>query len=167
MLASQVAEKIGALQIRSDIERKRLFGYTAQANTGSGVGEGVYTQEASQQTYQHLAGLAKLALEAGFSVIVDAAFLKKAQRDVLRQLAEECQIPFFIIDVQASDDILCQRIKQRQHDASEATVAVLRQQQQAADPLSGEEQNVTITADTESDNVLETLLGSIKALSKH
>lgn len=163
--AGQLAEKIGALQIRSDIERKRLFGYTAQANTGSGVDDGVYTQEASQQTYQHLAGLAKRVLDAGFSAIVDAAFLKTAQRDLFRQLASECQTPFLIIDFQASDETLCRRIGQRQQDVSEATVAVLQQQRQSAQALSEEERNISITVDTESghvDNVLETLLGRLK-----
>ena len=50
-IAGQLAEKIGALQIRSDIERKRLFGYRAQEHTGSGLDSGLYTQEAGRKTY--------------------------------------------------------------------------------------------------------------------
>ncbi|ASF45326.1 bifunctional aminoglycoside phosphotransferase/ATP-binding protein [Methylovulum psychrotolerans] len=157
-LASQVAENIGALQIRSDIERKRLLGYTAQADTGSGLGTGIYSQEASRQTYRHLAVLAKGVLEAGFSVIVDAAFLNREQREGFLQLAEDCQTPFIIIAVQAADDTLCQRIRQRQGDASEATVAVLRQQQQAAEPLGEAEQRHTIAVDTERGDALERVL---------
>lgn len=163
--ASQLAEKIGALQIRSDLERKRLFGYSAQANTNSAFGHGVYTQEASQQTYQHLAGLAKVVLEAGFSAIIDATFLKTEQRGGFRQLASDCHVPILIIDFQASDETLCKRIRQRQQDASEATVAVLKLQQQSAQPLSEEEQNASITVDTEGLNILETLLSRLKAMS--
>ena len=74
--ANQLAEKIGAIQIRSDIERKRLFGYSAQVTTGSGIDNGVYTQTAGHKTYSHLAELAKVALDADFPVIIDAAFLK-------------------------------------------------------------------------------------------
>jgi aminoglycoside phosphotransferase family enzyme/predicted kinase len=159
-LASQLAEHIGAFQIRSDIERKRLFGYRANAQTESGIDSGVYTQEASLKTYRHLEELAKAVLEAGFPFIVDAAFLKIGQREPFRQLATDCGVPFSIIDFQASDDELSRRIKQRQNDASEATVAVLHQQQQSAQPLSEQEQSCVITIDTENDKALDTLLAS-------
>lgn len=159
-LAGQLAEQIGAFQVRSDIERKRLFGYRASAQTGSGIDGGLYTQEASIKTYQHLKDLAQAVLEAGFPVIIDAAFLKSGQRDLFRQLAAGCGVPFHIIAFQASDEELSRRIQQRQDDASEATMAVLHQQQQSAQPLSEQEQSDAIMINTESDNALETLLGS-------
>lgn len=159
--ASQLAEKTGALQIRSDIERKRLFGYRAQEATGSRIGSGLYTQAAGLQTYQRLAGLARGVIEAGFAAIVDAAFLKLEQRALFRKLAADCGVPFFIIDFQASDEELLKRIKQRQQnqtDASEATIEVLRQQQLSGQPLLEEEQSHVIMIDTESSNALQTLL---------
>ncbi|HEY8096051.1 MAG TPA: AAA family ATPase [Methylobacter sp.] len=157
-MAAQLAEKIGAFQIRSDIERKRLFGYQALVQTGSGLDDGLYTQEANLKTYQHLKELAKAVLEAGFPVIIDAAFLKAEQRAPFRRLAADCGVPFHVIAFQASDEELCRRIKQRQNDASEATVAVLHQQLQSTQPLSEQEQSAVITIDTESANALETLL---------
>jgi hypothetical protein len=155
--AAQLAEKIGALQIRSDIERKRLYGYRPQASTDGGI----YTQEAGKKTYQHLAELAKTVLEAGFSAIIDATFLKNEQRNLFRQLASECAIKFFILDFQASDETLCRRIRQRRDDASEATIDVLRQQQQSLESLTKEEQNYVIIIDTESDKALELLCQSL------
>lgn len=157
-LAAQLAEKIGAFRIRSDVERKRLFGYPALAQTGSGMDGGLYSQEASLKTYRHLKDLAKAVLDAGFPVIIDAAFLKTEQRELFRQLALDCGIPFHIIDFQASDRELCRRIRQRQGDASEATEAVLHHQRQSAQPLSAAEQSVVITVDSESDNALDNLL---------
>ncbi len=157
-LAGQLAEKIGAFQIRSDIERKRLFGYGAKAQTDSDIDDGVYTPQASLKTYQYLKELAKAVLEAGFPVIIDAAFLKHEQRNLFRQLADDCDVPFHITTFQASDRELCRRIKQRQNDASEATLAVLQHQQQSAQPLSAEEQADAITIDTEDDHAQETLL---------
>lgn len=161
-LAGQLAEKIGAFQIRSDIERKRLFGYQAYAQTGSGIDDGLYTQDASLKTYQHLKELARTALEAGFPTIVDATFLKAGQRELFRQLAADCGAPFQIITFQASDRELCRRIKQRQNDASEATVDVLHRQLQSAQPLSEQEQSCVITIDTENSNALETLLDNFQ-----
>ncbi|MFA6051484.1 MAG: AAA family ATPase [Methylobacter sp.] len=162
-LAGQIAEEIGALQIRSDIERKRLFGYRAQEHTGSGIDSGLYTLEAGQKTYQRLAELAKALLDAGFSAIIDATFLKSEQRSMFQRLADECGAQFFIIDFQASDEELCRRIQQRQNDASEATLDVLHQQQQSAQPLSQEEQAHVIAIDTESDNALELLVHNFTA----
>jgi hypothetical protein len=157
-MASQLAEKIGAFQIRSDIERKRLFGYSANAQTGSGINNGLYTQEANLKTYQYLKDLAKTVLDAGFPVIIDAAFLKAGQRELFRQLAAECGAPFHIVTFQASDRELCSRINRRQGDASEATVDVLRRQQQSAQPLSEQEQPNIVAVNTESDDALEKLL---------
>ncbi|MDO9049578.1 MAG: AAA family ATPase [Methylobacter sp.] len=159
-MAAQLAEKIGAFQIRSDIERKRLFGYRALMQTGSDIDDGLYTQEVSLKTYQHLKELAKAVLDAGFPAIIDAAFLKTGQRDPFRQLAADCGVPFHIITFQASDQELCRRIKQRQDDASEATVAVLHHQQQSAQPLSKHEQPAVIEINTENGNALENLLNN-------
>ncbi|MFA6164280.1 MAG: AAA family ATPase, partial [Methylobacter sp.] len=159
-LASQLAEKIGALQIRSDIERKRLFGYRAQEHTGSDINSGLYTLEAGLKTYQRLAELAKALLNAGFSAIIDAAFLKSEQRNMFQQLAAEYNVQFFIVDFQASNEELCRRLRQRLNDASEATIDVLHQQQLSAQPLSQEEQAHVITINTESDNALKTLLNN-------
>jgi aminoglycoside phosphotransferase family enzyme/predicted kinase len=160
-IADQLAEKTGALQIRSDIERKRLFGYRVQEHTGSGIDSGLYTQEAGQKTYLRLAECAKAVIEAGFSAIIDAAFLKTEQRDLFRQLAVECNVQFFIVDFQASDEELSRRIRQRQNDASEATIGVLHHQQRSAQPLSAEEQNFVITINTENDDALKILLDNI------
>ena len=159
-LASQLAEKIGALQIRSDVERKRLFGYQASAQLGGLF----YTPQANLKTYLHLEKLAKAVLEAGFPVIVDATFLNSKLRRLFQKLAADCKVPFHIIAFEASDEELCCRIKQRQNDASEATVAVLRQQQKSAQPLSKQERSCAIMINTESDNALEKLLDSFDRL---
>jgi len=126
--------------------------------TGSDIDDGLYTQEASLQTYQHLKELAKTVLEAGFPAIIDAAFLKSEQRNLFQQLADDCGVSFHIITFQASDQELCRRIRQRQNDASEATVSVLRHQQQSAQPLSEQEQPAVIEINTENDDALENVL---------
>jgi predicted kinase len=157
-LAEQLAEKISAIQIRSDVERKRLFGYQAQGSTGSDIDSGLYTPEATQKTYQYLADLAKSVIDAGFSVIIDAAFLKSWQRELFRQTARESNVRFVILDFFASEQELTKRIQQRKNDASEATVEVLRQQLNTSEALSKEEWAYTLSIDTEGDNVLDKLL---------
>jgi len=164
--ASRLAEKITAIQLRSDVERKRLFAYQPLDNTGSDINQGLYAPAAGQQTYRRLAELARTVLDSGFSVIVDAAFLKIEQRELFRQLASDCNVPFLIIDFQASEAEMSRRIQhrqQQQNDASEATLAVLQQQLQSAQNLSSDEQASSLTIDTERSDVLEKLLENVSA----
>jgi uncharacterized protein len=148
--ASQVAEHFKAIHIRSDVERKRMHGYKAQATTGSGIATGIYTPSANEDTYKRLLDLANCVLDAGFPVIVDAAFLKREQRELFVQSARECMITWLILDFTAPVSVLEMRINLRKNDASEATTEVLRQQQLTAQPLSEAERQNTIIVDTDS-----------------
>ena len=49
-LTQPLLERVGAIRIRSDVERKRLYGYAADADTGSGLQSGIYTAAASTRT---------------------------------------------------------------------------------------------------------------------
>ncbi|MDO9103754.1 MAG: AAA family ATPase [Methylovulum sp.] len=158
--AAQLAEKSAAIQLRSDVERKRLFGYRA---TGQTAGE-VYTQTASRQTYQRLAELTTTVIQAGFSAIVDATFLQTEQRQQFKDLAVQCGVTFVILDFQAGEQVLMERINRRltqQNDASEATVEILRQQLRSAQPLSADEQSYSVSIDAGSEHALTTLLEQI------
>lgn len=167
-LSSQLAEKIGAIHIRSDIERKRLFGYYAMAKTGSGIDIGIYSKDAGEVTYRKLADLAKNVIDAGFPVIIDAAFLKFEQRDLFRKLAESKYARFVMIDCQASDDVLRQRILTRQQvskDPSEATIDVLRHQLKTAEALTGSELVHSIRVDTSRNDALDRLMQAVTDLT--
>lgn len=159
-LMAELSENIAAIHLRGDIERKRLFGYTAEQDSQSTLNHGLYSEDASQKTYDYLAECAKAILNAGFSVIVDATFLELEHRQRFRELAIECNSDFIIIDVQACYETLCERIKHRQGDASEATLEVLDYQQQWAQALTLDELDDVISVDSETDKVLETLLAN-------
>jgi aminoglycoside phosphotransferase family enzyme/predicted kinase len=159
--AALLSETIGALQLCSDIERKRLFGYRPQDNTGSDIDSGIYTQEAGMKTYRRLADLAKSVLDAGFPVIVDATFLEIGRRDQFRTIAAALAVPFVILDFKVPDEELAGRIRLRNNDASEATVEVLHQQQQSAQPLSLEESTNAITIANDYSNALDSCLAKV------
>ena len=140
--AQEIVESASAVRIRSDVERKRLAGLDADARTGSSVQGGLYSPDASRRTYERLAVLARGIVEAGYAVVVDAAFLERWQRDLLRQTAAERHVPFAISDCSAPEAVLRARVRQRlEHgrDASEATIAVLEHQLASADPLAADE----------------------------
>ena len=130
-ISQMVLEMMGAIRLRSDIERKRLFGLAAEARSRDASVSSIYGSEATERTYHKLEKLAEEILDAGYTVIVDATFLKKAQRQPFQNLASRKHIPYFILDVVASKSIMKDRVSQReknQLDASEATVTVLEDQ---------------------------------------
>jgi len=136
-LAHRLLEAIGALHLRSDVERKRLHGLAAAARSGSAPGAGLYTARASEATYTRLAVLARALLPTGFPVIVDATFLHEAERTAFRALAGEIGARFILLWCDAPLDVLRERVAARAadgRDASEATLEVLTRQLEALEP---------------------------------
>ncbi|MFC3684871.1 bifunctional aminoglycoside phosphotransferase/ATP-binding protein [Hydrogenophaga luteola] len=144
------AEKSGrAIRLRSDVERKRLHGMSALATSGSGLHEGLYRKEANEETYASLRARARMLLQDGWSVVVDAAFLREAERRSFAELAQAEGCPFHILACEAPADELRRRISARQaagRDASEATLAVLEQQFGWLEPLDEAERARGLTA---------------------
>lgn len=167
--ATQLAERLGAIQLRSDVERKRLHGYRADADTGSGVHSGVYSQTASEQTYARLAMLAAEVIAGGYPVIVDATFLEQAQRSRFRELAATQGVPFVLLHFEADRDTLLSRVRTRHAaatDPSEAGVEVLEDQLASQQPLLAEEQAGMISVDSTAGLPLDDLLGRLARYMK-
>jgi len=148
-VTDQLLQQLGAVRLRSDVERERLFG---RAPDEQGIGTGKYSTAASDRLYAHLREQARQLLAAGYTVIVDAAFLQRARRTPFLELAGECDVPLHILALEAEPDTLRQRIRQRQaagRDASEADLAVLESQLQHHDPLDPAENRYVMRIDTE------------------
>lgn len=150
----------GAVRIRSDVERKRLQGITALEKSGSHLGEGLYSSEMSNRTYDRLAELASAILESDESVIVDATFLEHKRRETFMQLAERCHVPVIILACEAGENTLRQRVLARSQgrtDASEADIKVLEHQLQHQDAFTTMEEEVVVRINTENDLDMNTL----------
>lgn len=148
-----LVEGCGVLRVRADVERKRLFGLDADARSGSTLGGGLYSAEASERTYARLAELARAVVEAGYPVLVDATFLKCAQRAAFVELAATLGVPFAILAFDAPVETLRARVRQRAEagtDASEADVTVLETQLRAREPFEAEELACVVPIDTDS-----------------
>ena len=144
-------EGLGAVRIRSDIERKRLHHLPASVRSGSDVGAGLYTEASTQATYAQLASLARLVADSGVSVVVDGVFLNRWQRDLFRALARELGTPFLIVSCHTPQAVLRERVAMRERtaaDASEATLAVLDHQLRTAEPLTTEEVKAALRVNT-------------------
>lgn len=135
-------EREGAIRLRSDVERKRLFGL-AMLERSRERGLDIYTPAAGGRTYAVLLEKARALLEAGWPVVLDAAFLRRAERDQARALAREVGVPFAILDCEAPQDVMRERLRARSADASEADAAVLAQLAATAQPL-GEDERASV-----------------------
>ncbi|MCU0734850.1 MAG: AAA family ATPase [Methylotetracoccus sp.] len=141
-IAAALSASLPAIWLRSDIERKRIMATDAA--------EYRYSAEATRKTYGHLRDLASLLIKAGLSVIVDATFLFRWQRQQQRALAAENDADFFIVDIHAPLHVLEERIQHRRlldTDPSEATRAVLNEQRSCLEPLSDQERRHTLHVD--------------------
>jgi len=161
-LTQPLLEGLPAVRIRSDIERKRRFGLAGSARSSSDGEEGIYSAKATRATYERLLRLAEQILAAGESVIVDATFLKQAQREPFRRLAEERGLPFLILETEAPEALLRARIQARYEagrDPSEADLQVLAAQLKAREPLRPDERRLALRFDTSLPIAHEDLLG--------
>ena len=95
------------------MERKRIYGFEQTQNTQSHVHEGIYSSQSYKKTYKRLEVLSKVILSAGHTVIVDACFLSHELRHEFYKLASDLKVPFIILEFQATEAVLKQRILAR------------------------------------------------------
>lgn len=152
----------GVLRIRSDVERKRLEGLSATEHARSEPGAGLYAAAKKDAVYQQLRQVAELALRAGWSVVVDATFLRAENRLPFQQLAEDLQVPLQFLHFEADEDVLRARLQERAQlgqDASDAGWEVLQSQLRAYQPLSAAERE----ACTSVEALVRELAGTVVA----
>lgn len=145
-LAHALLQGAHAVRLRSDVERKRLYGLHA-AQSSAQVPGGIYGDAATRRTYARLLELADIALGAEQRVIVDAAFLKAGERAAFAGLAARHGVPFTIAHCTAPRRHLAARIQeraQRGDDPSEADANVLSVQLQSFQPLTQQERACAI-----------------------
>jgi hypothetical protein len=123
-LAPSIGEAPGALVLRSDEIRKSLCGTGPLQHLGAHA----YTPEMTARVYRTLIDRATVAIQAGWTVIVDAVFGRPDDRAVVERVAEAASIPFVGIWLDAPPEILIGRTERRGPDASDADAAVVRLQ---------------------------------------
>jgi len=123
-LAARIGAFPGAVHVRSDVERKRLFGVPPEARLPAHA----YAPEISDQVYAMCRKRARLALEAGHSVIVDAVHAKPSERAAIRALAAGTGAAFTGLWLDAPPETMRKRVAARAGDVSDATPEVVEAQ---------------------------------------
>jgi len=164
-LSARLALALGAIRLRSDVERKRLAGIQSGVEPDGRFEKGIYAPEVSQRTYARLLECAESCLTGGVNVIVDAAFLQSEDRRRFCDLAAQQGIRYVIVSCAADRVVLTQRLEMRQQlhtDPSDADVAVLEQQLQSMEPLGAAERMHVVAVDTSQARAYENVLAAIQ-----
>lgn len=166
-LSLRLREVWPLIHLRSDIERKRLFGLSEQAHTASRPNGGIYFPQATEWTYDRLYRLADLILAGGYDVLVDATFIVRARRRRFAELARRHGAGFAILALEAPLEVLRERIKRRLaqgSDPSEADLQVLERQYSNCEPLGPEECTCALRIDTSRDPPFVEILDRLSRL---
>jgi aminoglycoside phosphotransferase family enzyme/predicted kinase len=132
VLASRLAPLLGrapgAVWLRSDIERKRLFG----VGETDRLPQEAYKKEAARDVYALLCRKAALALYSRQSVIVDAVHSTQDERDGVASVAAGLGIDFTGLWLEAPLEARLERVTNRMSDASDADAAIAAAQKSDA-----------------------------------
>lgn len=150
-LSHMLASELRALHLRSDVERKRLAGLGAMDDSRSPQDGGIYTPEYTRRTYDRLHDCAEHSLRGGECIIVDAAFLRRDERERMLGLADRLGLRAAILHCVAPEKVLRERVSSRSlagTDASEAGLATLQRQPGFWEDFGATELQRTVTVDT-------------------
>ena len=126
-IAARAGGPAGAVHLKTDIIRKRMFGVGPLDR----LPEAGYAPGAGERVYEEMRGLARIALEAGMNVVLDAVFAREEERRSVETLAAEAGVSFRGLWLEAPADVLEARVARRERegrDPSDAGVEVLRKQ---------------------------------------
>jgi uncharacterized protein len=123
-LAPSLGAPPGALVVRSDEVRKRLYGVAPLER----LGPDGYAPETTARVYATLAERAATIVKAGHSAVVDAVYARPADRQAIEQVAGDASVPFIGLWLDAPESLLIARTERRQNDPSDADAAVVRMQ---------------------------------------
>lgn len=120
-LAQYLSPAPGAIHLRSDVIRKRLHGCALTEHLPASA----YSSDVSAQVYRTMLTRAGEALQAGYSVIMDAVNDRREDRHAIAALAKSLSVPFKGFWLEVPEEVMARRIAARSNDASDATKTVM------------------------------------------
>jgi uncharacterized protein len=166
-LAGQLAPRIGAIHLRSDVERKRLAGLSIHAQAAAAPGRGLYSADMTERVQDSLLVYADAVLSGGYTTIVDATFIRRTHRRAFLNLASRLGVTVRILRCEAPADILRSRIEERARsgaDPSDADLTVLEWQTRHEEPFDSDEARVVLHASGQGSQMLDPIVQQIEPL---
>jgi aminoglycoside phosphotransferase family enzyme/predicted kinase len=129
--AGAIARPFEAVVLRSDVIRKELAGVPLRRLAAHEQPPNLYEPEFSRQTYEEMLRRADAALKAGRTVVLDAMFSQAAHRRAFIHLAAALDASVLIVELEADDQTIRQRMLARKGVAGEVSDADWTVYQQA------------------------------------
>ena len=137
--------------IRTDVLRKELLNIAPVEKHHESFGQGIYTTDISQKTYEKAVELAAEKIDQGKPVIIDASFKNRSDRALAANLAQRLRAPFYIIECTCPDDVVKVRLEKRMldHDnPSDGRWEILQEQKKQYEAISEIPAGSYFTVDT-------------------
>ena len=137
-LAGTCVARLEGVRLRSDVERKRLFGMGPTDRAEGPRAAALYSPETTRRVYERLATLARGLLAAGATVVVDATGNSRWQREILAAAARETGAGIAWLEIDLPLETLLARVADRWRsgtDPSDATAETVRLQVRSRDPI--------------------------------
>lgn len=112
-VAVSLGEATGAPVVRSDEARKRLAGIQPDEHRYEDYEKGIYSEEFTEKTYSELLKEGSEALGGGRSIVLDASYKNRAERERAAALAREKGARFFIIECVCDEEVVRARLTKR------------------------------------------------------
>lgn len=137
-LAAAFAARVGAALVRSDAIRRG-----APGDPDADPRRNTYGESARALVYQTLRDHARVHLDAGRLVVLDATHLQQRERDAARDLAAECAADTLLVWVKADESVIRSRLTARtsteNDDMSDARWDTYLAQRRSLEPLRDDE----------------------------
>lgn len=161
-LARSFAERRGYAYYNSDIVRKEIAGIKAAGRAGNGFGQGIYSREFTRKTYDALLDYAAGELQVKRSVVLDASYSRRKEREAVTDLAGRLNAVCYFILCQCDEKTTRQRLAERSRDpeaVSDADYEIYKRQKESFEypDYSGEDRVIVIDTEAAVAELLEQL----------
>ncbi|MBI2887398.1 MAG: AAA family ATPase [Chloroflexi bacterium] len=166
-IARYVAGDGGLAVLSSDAVRKRLAAVPLTERHFDAPGTGLYSPEATQRTYGELLRLARQYLEEGHSVVLDATFGRREQRQQAAALAQELGAVFWAVEPVASEGDIRERLErrvQRGGSVSDGRWEIYVHEKTTFEPLEEVPQERHVVVDTSAGTVSDSVRYALQRL---
>jgi len=163
-----IGRGLGCTVLSSDVIRKDLAGIPPAEQHYDSFAAGLYSPQSTQKTYSALLRRAGEQLGQGNTVVLDASFRKRSDRQVARNLALEYGSAFLAMECVAPDEIIRQRLEKRSRAGSVSDgrweiFADIKKDYDTVDELPPDEHLVLDTVSS-SGNIIASILQRINVL---
>ena len=149
--ARLLGRRLGFEVVSSDEVRKRMAGVTPTTSLKASYEGGIYSKKFTERTYNALFGEARLRLEKGAGVILDATFRHPGERGAVIETAAQSGASVLFVECRAGEEEVMRRLHERSRlpgSVSDADESVFLRQRSDFVPLGDIPSANRIVADT-------------------